>query len=220
MSAYQQLIEGTQEEFHEQLLHHPLIADLRAGNVNLFQYVSYLRETWHLVRHTSRIFALAAARVPDDRWPLKEWLMRQALDEHGHEQLCLADLRHWHLDPSVITASRPGAGAWGLVTQDYFYATAGDPLCLLGTASLSEQLGATVAAPVLQALNNIRALGGKGTGFIRAHGALDGGHLDQLAILVDRLVGIDDLPQVQDARLRAIGFSARLLNDVRGAVVS
>jgi hypothetical protein len=214
MDTFQRLIAATGQAFDQSLLQHPLIGELRSGRIGHRHYMAYLRETWHLVRHTPRIFSMAAAGLRDDRRELRTWLLEQAEEENNHDLLCVADLRRLGEDPQALLKRAPGAGVWGLVTQDYYFASIGDAVCLLGTASLSEQIGANAAQPVMELLQKALDVPLEAFGFIRSHGVVDSGHLESVRKVINRWVGEADFNAVVDARLRAIGYSAQVLSDI------
>jgi hypothetical protein len=150
----------------------------------------------------------------DDKRVLRSWLLEQAEEENNHDLLCVADLKRLGENPEDVLRHPAGAGVWGLVTQDYYFATAGDAHCLIGTASLSEQLGATVAAPVMEALSKSAHIPPEALGFIRSHGVVDSGHIESIRRVANRVIGESDLDAVVDARRRAIAYSAQVLSDI------
>lgn len=214
METFQRLLAATEQSFNQHLLGHPLVSELRAGHIGRRHYIAYLRETWHLVKHTPRIFAQAAAGLSDDQRELRSWLLQQAEEENNHDLLCVADLKRLGEDPQTVLGQSPGAGVWGLITQDYYFATAGSACCLIGTASLSEQLGATVAAPVMEALSKTAAIPPEALGFIRSHGVVDSGHFDSIRRVANRVIRESDFETIVDARRRSIAYSAQVLSDI------
>jgi pyrroloquinoline quinone (PQQ) biosynthesis protein C len=214
MEIFATIVAATEPDLRSRLLAHPLIEALRGNAISMGHYVAYLRETYHLVRHTPRIYARAASRVADHRPELRDWFLTQASEESGHDQLCVADLRRLAVDVETVLGGRPGAGAWGLITHDYFFANEGMPAALLGSASFSEYLGAFVAGPVIQALEKSLALPSAALGFIRSHGAVDRQHFDETRRAIEHWVLPDEVEEVIHARRMAIEYAARLLTDV------
>lgn len=214
METFATIVAATESDLRRRLLAHPLIEALRENAVSLGHYVAYLRETYHLVRHTPKIYARAASRTAEDRPELRNWFLVQACEESGHDQLCVADLRRLGVDVDSVLGGRPGAGAWGLITHDYFLASEGVAAALLGSASFSEYLGAFVAGPVIQALEKSLPLPAAALGFIRSHGAVDGRHFEETRRAIERLVRPDEVEDVIHARRMAIEYSAQLLTDI------
>src|SRR5580698_9668693 len=84
METFATIVAATESDLRRRLLAHPLIEALRENAVSLGHYVAYLRETYHLVRYTPKIYARAASRTADDRPELRNWFLTQACEESGH----------------------------------------------------------------------------------------------------------------------------------------
>src|SRR5207248_71664 len=89
MDVFDQVLEATAADQRRYVLDNPLFTLVASGRATRDQYAVYLRETYHLVRHTSRALARGASRVDDRQRALRAWLLEQAADEHGHELFCL-----------------------------------------------------------------------------------------------------------------------------------
>ncbi|MCE2028728.1 iron-containing redox enzyme family protein [Sessilibacter corallicola] len=70
-------------------------------------YASFMYELYHYTRHNSINQAVAAnATSPEDRGLLK-FAYKHALEELGHENMVLADLKRVGVDPDVVVESLP-----------------------------------------------------------------------------------------------------------------
>lgn len=144
MDQYEKIVAETQDDFDLYLSSHPIVAHVVSGQMTTAQYVGYLRETYHMVRHTPRMLALAAARCEDERRGLRNWFIEQTDEENGHDLFCIKDIRHVGQNPDTVLSVGPMPGAWGLICQNYFMATYGNPAGILGVASITEGLGASI----------------------------------------------------------------------------
>lgn len=181
MDTYERLLALTRVDYGAHILENPLLQRLGGAQpIAVRLYAGYLTQTYHLVRHTSRALALAAAHLDDDRRRLRAWFLEQAREEHGHEQFCLRDLRALGLDAEALTRTLPGGGAWGLITQNYYLATQGDPVGILGVASATEGMGAELAGGFAQQLAQRHGIPLRALGFLRAHAGVDGTHVAQV----------------------------------------
>lgn len=204
---------ATAGEFERALFEHPLADALRGGRIGRGHYLAYLRETWHLVRHTTPIFTRAAARCGDARAGLRDWFLAQAEEEDGHDRLCVKDLERLGVDAQRLLAGPPRAGVWGLVTQDWYLAEH-EPAALLGSTLVSEELGARVAGPVGEALDALSLIPREALSFIRAHGRYDVGHFEDARRAIDTLARPEELEAIVHARRMAIANCARVLSDI------
>ena len=215
MNPFDKLLSMTQSDFQKHILDNRLFAMLSERKLGAEHYVQYLVETFHLVRHTSRALALAAARIDDEQRDLRAWLLQQANEEHGHEQFCLNDLRNLGVDPELVLRQDPGAGAWGMVTQIYYLATRGCPVAILGMASATEQLGADLAGALSLQVGAALAIPKNAMTFLRSHSGFDVRHLEEARKAIN-LFATDEmtLRQVVNARRHTFRNYGQLFNDV------
>jgi pyrroloquinoline quinone (PQQ) biosynthesis protein C len=214
VSAFEQLLAATAADYEAHILRNPLFALVAAGGATRERYAVYLRETYHLVRHTSRALARAASRLEDAQRELRAWFLEQAREEHGHEMLCLKDLAALGLDAADVIRSTPGLGAWGIVTQNYYYATDGSPAGLLGVASATEGMGAHLAGTLVRTLEQRYRFPRKATSFLRSHSGFDQRHYADVRRAVDALSRPDDLPWMVHGRRMTFIHYGELLGEV------
>ncbi len=214
MNQFQRLVEQTAADYDVHIVGNPLLMQLSQGEVTQDHYVAYLIETFHLVRHTSRCLALAAARLGDERRGLRAWFLEQAGDEHGHELFCLNDLRQLGIRAEAALAALPGAGAWGLVAQNYYMATYGNPVGLLGVATATEGMGATLAGRMAQVLEQSYGIPHVALTFLRSHAGFDQRHLKEAQRAVnEQLVDDADFALVVHARRMTYRYYGQLFQD-------
>jgi pyrroloquinoline quinone (PQQ) biosynthesis protein C len=197
---FEQVLSATAADQRRCVLDHPLFGMVATGRATRDQYVVYLRETYHLVRHTSRALARAASHLGDEQRVLRGWLLDQATEEHGHELFCLKDLQNLGLDAVAITAGLPGRGAWGVITQNYFFAGEGHAEALLGVASATEGMGAQLAGPLAKILVERYDIPEPATTFLRSHAGLDLRHYENVRDAIDRIASARTLPWIAHGR--------------------
>jgi hypothetical protein len=73
------------------LIGNPIFARLAGGDITRLHYLAYLRETYHLVKHTPKYLTIAANRVAHNDERLSAYFRNFSLEETGHELLCIRD---------------------------------------------------------------------------------------------------------------------------------
>ncbi len=179
-------------------------------------YIAYLRETYHLVRHTPRMLSLGGARLGDDQRELRNWFFEQVMEENGHDIFCIKDLEHLGLPSREILSGHPGKGAWGLIAQNYYMATYGNPVGILGVATATEGLGSDFGNRFADLLAEHYGLKSNATTFLRSHGGFDARHLEEAAKALE-LVDDKDLHYVIHARRMTFQFYGQMFLDVLAA---
>jgi hypothetical protein len=123
---FERIMQATKDDYELHILNNPLLGVLINGQMTRTHYIAYLRETYHLVRHTSKALALVGSHLPDERRDLRGWFFHQSVDEHNHDLFCIEDLKALGEDPDKILSVPMRDGAWGLVCQNYYMAAFGN----------------------------------------------------------------------------------------------
>ena len=111
-------------------------------------------------------------------------------------------------------AALPGAGAWGLVAQNYYMATYGNPVGMLGVATATEGMGANLAGRMAQVLEQNYGMPHAALTFLRSHAGFDQRHLKEAQRAVNEQI-IDDAEfrQVVHARRMTYRYYGQLFQD-------
>lgn len=215
MSLFDEIVESTRSDYDAFVATNPLLKLVFEGKMTRHHYIAYLRETYHLVRHTSRALSLAGARLTDDRRDLRNWFFEQVHEENGHDLFCIKDLRNLGEDPKRILDGVPSAGAWGLITQNYYMATYGNPAGILGVATATEGLGATLGSQLATFLEQRYEIPATAVTFLRSHGGFDVKHLEDAKRAINEMVSDPiDVRDITHARRMTFRSYGQLFLDV------
>lgn len=218
MENFDRVIAATGEIYQKSIVENQIFKAIAGGKITRKHYVAYLKETYHLVRHTSRALALVGARLPDHRRELRGWFFHQSVDEHNHDLFCVNDLRAIGEDPDVVLDGLMMPGAWGMVTQIYFMAAHGNPAATLGVATATEGLGADLASTFADVLEQQYGYPMDGTTFLRSHGISDEKHIEEARRAVNTMVeGERELEEIIFARGMTLKYYGQLFDDVLSA---
>jgi pyrroloquinoline quinone (PQQ) biosynthesis protein C len=128
---------------------------------------------------------IAAHRVEESDERLSAYFHEFCLEETGHELLCIRDIAALGADADILISGDPNPGAWGIVTQCYFWATQGNPIALLGDAFATEELGVARGVEVARLLETNYSIPHEATNFLRLHGSEDHEHLEAAARAIE-----------------------------------
>jgi long-subunit acyl-CoA synthetase (AMP-forming) len=209
MSFHDTLLAATREERAE-LLSIPFIRDGAAGRLTRDDYVAFLTEAYHHVKHTLPLLMACAGRMPERL----EWLRREMThyvnEETGHQDWILSDIAACGADAEAV---RNGAPAWPaelMVSYAYDVIARGNPAGFLGMVLVLEGTSTAVAVQAADAIGAALGLPRQAFTYLASHGALDIEHMDFYARLVNRL----DDPADQAAIIHAARRFYRLYGDV------
>lgn len=175
---FENALKEVEAERADWIEHNPVFAQLQSGTFTRGHYLAYLKETYHLVTHTPRYLKAAAERLDaQDAW-LRDYYLKFADDETGHELLCVHDIRALGEKPEELLSEKPLGGSWAMITQNYYLATLGNPISLIGDTIATEGLGANLASSVADLLEERYEVPHAATTFLRVHGDEDVEHIE------------------------------------------
>lgn len=191
MAFYEELLAATQSE-RAQLFGLPLIQAGIAGKVSREAYVAFLTEAYHHVKHTVPLLMYCGSRLPERYEWLRMGMAEYIEEELGHQEWILSDIEACGADPKLVRHGRPGQATELMVAYAYDMIGRVNPVGFLGMVLVLEGTSTAMATQAGMSLLNSLQLGKNAFTYLMSHGALDVGHTDFYAGLVNRLDDADD----------------------------
>ena len=186
---FERAVEAVKDDHKHFIEDHPIFAKLRNGEFTREHYLAYLRETYHLVKHTPSYLRIAAGNLGQDQTDLRDFYLKFAMDEAGHEKLCVHDIKTLGEDPEKVLGDQPNSGCWAMITQNYYLANFGNPVALIGDSVATEGLGAGMATQSAKILEQKYGYPKAATTFLYVHGEEDVAHMDNGRKLLEEYAG-------------------------------
>lgn len=186
MNFYELLQQETQAE-REQLVSAPIIQRCFAGEISLDDYIAFLQQAYHHVKHTIPLLMATGARLPES----KEWL-REAVGEYideemGHQEWILNDIAACGADKEMARNSRPALATEVMVAYAYDAINRVNPLCFFGMVFVLEGTSIALADAAAAQIRNKLSLPSGAFTYLRSHGALDQEHIVFFQNLMNRI---------------------------------
>lgn len=132
-------------------------------------YANYLAQTYYYVSHSIRLLGLAIARLESDI--VRKRFVTHISEEHGHEKLCVNDLKFLGLTPGDFKEQSLTKAFY----QTQYFKTDRNPISLLGYILALEIL----AAKVLPRVNiRLKELYPRSISFVKVHAEEDQDHIE------------------------------------------
>ena len=208
MTFFERLVEETKEAQSRFAATPQLQAGL-AGRISRADYLAYLAEAYHPVRHTVPLMREARARL-GHRPALVEALDAYLAEEEGHEEWILADIDAAGGDSGAVAASAPSPATSAMVNHAYWTVRRANPAGFFGMVFVLEGTSIAMAAQGAEAVRANLGLPAEAFRYLTSHGALDQQHMLFFQQLMSR---IDD-PEDQ----RAIVQTAKTIFGLFGGV--
>jgi len=195
MSFYERLQNETQEE-RNFLLSSPIIGRCMTGDITLDDYVEFLSQAYHHVKHTVPLLMAAGARLPEEKEWLREAVAEYIEEELGHQEWILNDIAACGYDKEAVRRSRPAAATELMVAYAYDTIQRVNPVGFFGMVLVLEGTSVTTADKAASAIKAALNLPSKAFSYLRSHGALDQDHIKFFESLMNRVSNEDDQDQI------------------------
>ncbi|TXH76058.1 MAG: iron-containing redox enzyme family protein [Lysobacteraceae bacterium] len=201
MTFHERLLAETRRE-RDALIAIPIIQQALDGRISLQDYVAFLAQAFHHVRHTVPLLMACGARLP----ARLEWL-RSAIGEYieeemGHHEWILDDIAACGSDRDAAEASQAGEATELMVAYAYDTIARGNPVGFFGMVLVLEGTSVALATRAAETIEASLGLPRSAFSYLRSHGDLDIEHTGFYERLMNRLDDEDDRRAVVHAAKR------------------
>ena len=165
----------------------PIVARALTGAVTRAEYLAFLGQAYHHVKHTVPLLMACGARLPERL----AWL-RSAVAEHieeglGHEHWILEDIATAGGNPDAVRDSLPLPATELMVAYAYDVIAQRNPVGFFGMVFVLEGTSVALATRAAAAMGERLGLPATAFRYLNSHGSLDQAHIRFLEGLLNRL---------------------------------
>ena len=201
LSFHDRLLAETQRE-RLALLSIPIIQDALAGKIGRDDYMAFLAQAFHHVRHTVPLLMACGARLPARLEWLRTAVAEYIEEEIGHHEWILDDLVACGADRDRVEASLPAEATELMVAYAYDTITRINPVGFFGMVLVLEGTSVALATRAAETIETTLGLPRNAFSYLRSHGDLDIQHVDFYERLMNQLDDEDDRRAVIHAAKR------------------
>lgn len=176
MNLYERLLNETTKE-KNYLLSSPIIARCMNGDIQISDYVAFLTQAYHHVKHTVPLLMSVGARLPEQKEWLREAVAEYIEEELGHQEWVLNDIAACDFDKEKVRASKPSFATELMVSYAYDMVNRVNPLGFFGMVHVLEGTSIAMADNAANSIEKALGLDEKAFGYLRSHGSLDQDHV-------------------------------------------
>jgi len=187
-----------------------VLRDGASGRITRAEYLAFLGEAYHHVRHTVPLLMACGARLPARLEWLRNAVAEYIEEELGHQEWILDDIRHAGGDPERVREGKPAEATELMVAYAWDTVQRGNPAGFFGMVLVLEGTSVALATRAADAIEAGLGLPRNAFSYLRSHGDLDQAHIGFYEGLMDR---IDD-PEDRVAIVHAARMFYRLYGDV------
>lgn len=209
MPFYDRLVAAT-ESARADFLAIPILQCALLGDIDKGDYLAFLGQAYHHVRHTVPLLMACGARLPEHLLWLRGAIGEYIREEMGHEEWILDDIAACGGDAAAVRASSPNPPAELMIAYAYDMIQRLNPVGFFGMVFVLEGTSVRLATRAADAIMNRLDLPRKAFRYLNSHGALDQDHLAFFAGLMNRIEHEAD----QDAVIHSAQMFYRLYGDI------
>ena len=209
MNFYQILQKETAAE-QQYLLSAPIITRCFNGSITLDDYVSFLVQAFHHVKHTVPLLMGCGARLPDNKEWLREAIGEYIEEETGHQEWVLNDIAACGYDKEAARRIAPQASTELMVAYAWDMVSRINPLGFFGMVHVLEGTSINLADKAADIIRSKLNLPRNAFRYLYSHGALDQDHVKFFASLMDRITD----PQEQALIIHAAKMFYQLYGNI------
>jgi pyrroloquinoline quinone (PQQ) biosynthesis protein C len=209
MDCFAELEQATQGE-RARLIAAPIIIEAFSGRVSHAQYLAFLTQAYHHVRHTVPLLMSCGGRLPARLEWLRDAVAHYITEELGHQEWILNDIDAAGGDAEAVRHGQPAFETELMVSYAYDTIQRRNPVGFFGMVYVLESTSVALASQVASVLSPSLDLPKKAFTYLTSHGSLDISHMDDFRALVNRLDDPADRAAVIDSAQRFL----RLYGDV------
>jgi len=191
MTFFNELQERTAPA-RDYLLAAPIVSRTFAGDVTCEDYVAFLCQAYHHVRHTTPLLMAAGSRVPVTREWMRKAFAEYIQEEIGHEEWVLNDIAACGYDKERVRTSRPNASTELMVAYAYDMVTRINPIGMFGMVHVLEGTSTNLADFAADCIQNALGLPNRAFSYLRSHGKLDQEHVAFFESIVNKIDDRDE----------------------------
>lgn len=195
MSFFQQLQQETETE-RNYLMSAPIIANCLAGDISLNDYVAFLQQAYHHVKHTTPLLMATGARLPENKEWLREAVAEYIEEELGHQEWILNDIEACGFDKEKARRSQPNLSTELMVSYAYDTVNRVNPLGFFGMVNVLEGTSVKIADLAADKIQDVLNLPASAFSYLKSHGSLDQDHIKFYEGLMNRVEDSSEQDQI------------------------
>ncbi|HEY0844427.1 MAG TPA: iron-containing redox enzyme family protein [Noviherbaspirillum sp.] len=186
------LLQQSTEDSRQRLFSIPVIQDALRGEIVTGQYIAFLTQAYHHVRHTVPLLMACGSRLDARHEWLRKAIAEYIEEEIGHEEWILSDIAACGGNPDQVRASGPNASTELMVAYAYHQIDRGNPVGFFGMVHVLEGTSTALATNAAATIQRALGLPPNAFSYLTSHGSLDLEHVRFFEGLMNRLESEED----------------------------
>lgn len=198
MNLYQRLLNETKQQ-KDYLLSAPIIERCFKGDIQTADYVAFLIQAYHHVKHTVPLLMNVGAKLPEEKEWLREAVAEYIEEELGHQEWILNDIAACGDDKEAVRLSQPNFATELMVSYAYDVVNRVNPLGFFGMVHVLEGTSIAIADNAADSIQQALNLNKRAFSYLRSHGSLDIEHVKFFESLMAQITDVEEQDLIIDS---------------------
>ena len=216
MTLYQRLQQETLAE-RQYLVTSPIIQRCFHGQITLENYVDFLTQAYHHVKHTVPLLMAVGSRLPEEKEWLREAVGEYIEEEMGHQEWILNDIAACGADKETVRKSQSASATELMVAYAYDAVNRINPLRFFGMVFVLEGTSIALADNAAEQIKNKLGLPANAFSYLRSHGSLDQEHIVFFENLMNKITDKNEQDQIIHSAKMFFKLYANIFRELDGA---
>ncbi len=202
----------------EQMMQAPIIQQCIDGDITLDQYVSFLEQAYHHVKHTVPLLMSCGGKLPLSYEWLREAIAEYIDEEKGHQRWILNDIKSCGYDAEKVEHGRPGRDIELMVSYLYHQIDRVNPMGFFGMVWVLEGTSVGIGAEMAKRVKETLNLSDNALTYLQSHSELDQEHIQFFANLMNKVESKTDQDAIIDSANMVFYLYGNMLRSISGEV--
>ena len=176
----------------ENLFTAPIFNKAFTGDITKQDYIAFLTEAYHHVKHTVPLLMAVGSRLPEEKEWLRDAVAEYIEEELGHQEWILNDIAACGVDKEAVRQSKAKPATELMVAYAYDMVARVNPVGFFGMVHVLEGTSITSADLAASSIQNALDLPNSAFTYLRSHGALDQDHVKFFESLMNKITDAEE----------------------------
>jgi pyrroloquinoline quinone (PQQ) biosynthesis protein C len=186
IAFFDRLQQETEQE-RQALFSLPIIQRALQGQINQAQYIAFLTQAFHHVKHTVPLLMACGSRLGQPHEWLRKALAEYIEEEIGHEEWILSDIKACGGQPEEVRNTPPDLTTESMVAYAYHQIDRLNPVGFFGMVYVLEGTSTALATNAASVIKDSLGLPSNAFTYLTSHGSLDLEHMKFFESIMNQL---------------------------------
>lgn len=196
MSSFFTELQAQTVKEREFLVSAPLIQDAVNGQLSRAEYLAFLEQAYHHVKHTVPLLMATGSRLAPHQMWMQASIAEYIEEEIGHDEWILSDIAACGGDADRVRNGTPNHATEMMVAYAYYQVERVNAAGFFGMVHVLEGTSVSLATRAAASIQSSLGLPNNAFSYLNSHGSLDIEHVQFFETLMSGVTSAEDQKQI------------------------